>query len=98
MTMPAKPMLVSLIAALTVGLATLAALSVHNVARAAADELRVAKGDLPDCGGEVWPQHSARCLTGRDGREAPPVRFVTIGYQSGDNTTLLLRLPAGNDE
>ncbi len=57
---------------------------------------RAAKGDLPrnaDCAAATWPNIDASCLATADGRPAPHVRTVTIGYQAGQSTTVLLRIP-----
>jgi hypothetical protein len=57
---------------------------------------RVAKGDLfaaPGCAGQTWPDVTADCLTGSDGSHVSKVRTVTVGYQTGDSTTVLLRHP-----
>ena len=59
--------------------------------------LRVAKGDLlagPGCGGETWPNVSPGCLAMADGSAAPRVRYITVGKQLGEATTVLMRLPA----
>ena len=58
---------------------------------------RAAKGDLfaaRDCAGSVWPDISADCLATTDGSPAPAVRFITMGHQEGDATTILVRMPA----
>lgn len=49
---------------------------------------------VPNCDGAVWPNIDAACLTRVDGAPARPARLVTIGYQAGDSTTVLMRLPA----
>ena len=59
--------------------------------------LRAAKGDLfavRDCAGSVWPDISADCLATTDGSPAPAVRFITMGHQEGEATTILMRVPA----
>lgn len=59
---------------------------------------QLSKGDLganPACAGATWPNIDASCLTKIDGSAAHPVRLITIGYQSGDATTVLVRVPAG---
>jgi len=59
--------------------------------------LRAAKGDLfasRDCGTATWPNIDRACLVTADGTPAPAVRTVTIGYQEGANTTILVRMPA----
>ncbi len=56
-----------------------------------------AKGDLKapaDCAAETWPNIDATCLSTADGRPAPHVRAVTVGYQVGQSTTVLLRIPS----
>jgi hypothetical protein len=55
-----------------------------------------AKGDLlvPGCRGETWPDISADCLITNDGSPAPAARAGTIGYQTGDSTTVLVRAAA----
>jgi hypothetical protein len=58
---------------------------------------RVAKGDLeakPGCGAATWPNISSDCLLKADGTVAPQVRTVTVGYQEGESTTILMRVPA----
>jgi hypothetical protein len=58
---------------------------------------RAAKGDLPsrnDCRAATWPAIDAACLAAANGRPVPAVRTVTIGYQAGSATTVLLRIPA----
>jgi hypothetical protein len=58
---------------------------------------RVAKGDFferPGCFGQVWPEISAECLSKVAGLTSLPARTVTIGYQIGDATTVLVRMPA----
>jgi hypothetical protein len=59
--------------------------------------LRAAKGDKfapADCESAVWPNIDRACLTNVDGSPAPAVRTITIGYQEGDATTVLVRMPA----
>ncbi len=56
----------------------------------------LSKGDLGpsvNCAGAVWPNIDASCLSTADGSPAPRVRTVTIGYQAGQNTTVLVRVP-----
>jgi hypothetical protein len=58
---------------------------------------RASKGDLAvpaDCASATWPNVDRSCLSKADGSPAPYVRTVTIGYQSGSNATVLLRVPA----
>jgi hypothetical protein len=65
--------------------------------RLQAAEGQAAKGDLgvaPDCIAQAWPNIAADCLTTADGSQAPKVRFVTIGYQAEDATTVLMRVPS----
>ena len=55
------------------------------------------KGDLvipADCAAATWPNVDRSCLSTADGSPAPYVRTITIGYQTGSNTTVLLRVPA----
>ena len=55
------------------------------------------KGDLGAeaiCAGATWPNIDASCLARADGAVSQPVRLITIGYQSGDATTVLMRVPA----
>ncbi len=59
--------------------------------------LRAAKGDKfapANCESAVWPNIDRACLTNVDGSPAPAVRTITIGYQKGDATTVLVRMPA----
>lgn len=54
------------------------------------------KGDLPDavrCGGLAWSVTS-NCLMTSDGNLFRPARAVTVGYQDGEATTILVRRPA----
>jgi hypothetical protein len=62
----------------------------------AAAAARASKGDLaaPACANAVWPNIAATCLATADGRPAPRVRSITIGSKAGDDTTILLRIPA----
>ena len=56
-----------------------------------------AKGDLgssANCAGAVWPNIDASCLSTANGAPAKHVRTITIGYQSGENTTVLVRVPS----
>jgi hypothetical protein len=58
---------------------------------------RASKGDLAipaDCASATWPNIDRSCLLKADGSPAPYVRTVTIGYQTGANSTVLLRVPA----
>jgi hypothetical protein len=60
----------------------------------AAAAARAPKGDFaPACANAVWPDIEAACLATADGRPARHVRTVTIGYQAGDNATVLVRMP-----
>ena len=59
--------------------------------------VRSRKGDLlvkPACTGQKWPEVASDCLVMADGSAMRPVRTVTIGYQTGDDTTVLIRMPA----
>ena len=61
----------------------------------AAAAARAPRGDFaPACASAVWPNIEAACLATADGRPASHVRTITIGYQVGDNTTVLVRIPA----
>ncbi len=54
------------------------------------------KGDLPRlpvCASSIWPNVDASCISTADGSPAPSVRSITTGYQSGINTTVLIRIP-----
>ena len=58
---------------------------------------RASKGDLAipaDCASATWPNIDRSCLSTADGSPAPYVRTVTIGYQTGANSPVLLRVPA----
>ena len=58
--------------------------------------VRVAKGDLsvaPACAGQTWPNIAADCLVTADGSPARKARVVTVGYQSGEAESVLVRLP-----
>jgi hypothetical protein len=66
-------------------------------AEIAAAAALVFKGDLSAesiCAGATWPNIDASCLARADGAVSQPVRLITIGYQSGDATTVLMRVPA----
>lgn len=67
----------------------------HPAIKSAA--VRASKGDrlAPSCAGAVWPNVDASCLSTSGGEPAKNVRMVTIGYQSDDSTTVIVRLPAG---
>lgn len=57
------------------------------------------KGDLPAdraCADQTWPNIAPGCLSTVDGSSAAEVRFVTVGYQTGENETVLLRTPASD--
>lgn len=57
---------------------------------------RSRKGDLlvgPACTTQSWPQIASECLVSADG-SARQVRAVTVGYQAGESTTVLIRVPA----
>ncbi len=68
-----------------------------GVERAGADAVILSgKGDrqrASDCAGATWPNIDTACLLTADGSPAPYVRTITIGYQTGPNTTVLLRTP-----
>jgi hypothetical protein len=67
-------------------------------AEIAAAAALVFKGDLGAasiCANAVWPNIDPSCLARTDGSASHPVRLITIGYQSGDATTILVRVPAG---
>ena len=69
--------------------------SLNGTAQAASDQ--APRGDLESaagCLGQTWPDISADCLVSADGSPTQQVRTVTIGYQSGDDTTVLVRMPA----
>ena len=76
-----------------------AALSERTVdpAIAAAAAARAPKGDFaPACANAVWPSIDAACLATADGRPAPHVRTITIGYPEGATTTVLERIPVAD--
>lgn len=78
-----------------VAFASLRPVSANPAIRAAA--VRVSKGDLfaaPGCAGQTWPNIASDCLVKADGSRVSAVRTVTVGYSVGDNTTVLIRLPA----
>ena len=55
------------------------------------------KGDLlvaAGCAGQKWPDIAPTCLVQADGSTARPVRSVLTSYQSGEATTVLVRMPA----
>ena len=53
------------------------------------------KGDFaPACSHAVWPDIDAACLATAHGGPAPHVRMIAIGYQAGENTTVLVRIPS----
>jgi hypothetical protein len=65
-------------------------------AEIAAAAALVFKGDLGAesiCAGATWPNIDASCLARADGAVSHPVRLITIGYQSGEATTTLMRVP-----
>jgi hypothetical protein len=67
------------------------------VAEIAAAAALVFKGDLGAaaiCADATWPNIDPSCLVKAEGSEAHPVRLITIGYQSGDATTVLVRVRA----
>jgi hypothetical protein len=53
------------------------------------------KGDrLGGCAGQVWPAVDAACLATANGAPERRLRTVTIGYRNGEDTTVLVRIPA----
>jgi hypothetical protein len=53
------------------------------------------KGDFaPACANAPWPNIEAGCLAAANGHPASHIRTITIGYQAGDNITVLVRIPA----
>lgn len=46
------------------------------------------------CTSQTWPSLSSECLAGTGPRSRPPIRTVTVEYRLGDNTSVLVRLPA----
>ena len=78
--------------------AAFASVPVAEVAPAlAAAAARSGKGDLfvgRDCAAQKWPQIASECLVDADGRAGHPMRTVTVGYQTGDAVTVLVRVPA----
>jgi hypothetical protein len=55
---------------------------------------QAAKSDLgTSCAAAVWPNIDPSCLRAADGSRVHNVRMVTIGYESGANTTVLVRYP-----
>ena len=57
---------------------------------------RALKGNLAfvlACANAVWPNIDAACLATADGRPAPRVRMITIGYQNDANTTVIVHIP-----
>jgi hypothetical protein len=71
--------------------ATISETAAEPAIEAAASQAQ--KGDL-DCATATWPNIDASCLSTADGRPAPQVRTITVGYQAGEATTVLLRVPA----
>jgi len=66
-------------------------------AELAAAAALVFKGDLGAesvCANAVWPNIDASCLARTDGSTNRPVRLITMGYQSGEAATVLVRVPA----
>ena len=58
---------------------------------------RSAKGDLfvaPACADQKWPQITSECLVGTEGGTPRQGRTITVGYQAGEATTVLIRVPA----
>jgi hypothetical protein len=65
----------------------------------AVSPVREAKGDLfaaADCDSQTWPNIAARCLSSADGSPVQDARFVTLGYQTGDAETVLVRVSSSN--
>jgi hypothetical protein len=71
--------------------ATISETAADPAIKAAASQAQ--KGDL-DCANATWPNIDASCLKTADGQPAPRVRTITVGYQAGESTTVLLRVPA----
>lgn len=47
------------------------------------------------CAGETWPAIPASCLTSADGTPVrQPVRTITLEHRAGQNTSVLVRVPA----
>jgi len=58
---------------------------------------RIGKGDLfagRACAEQKWPDISSDCPAGSSGTSLHRVRTVTVGYQDGEATTVLVRSPA----
>jgi hypothetical protein len=69
------------------------------VTEAAAEpaEAEATRGDLLvpiECLNQVWPDISPECLIGDDGATSAEVRTVTIGYETGEDSSVLMRMPA----
>lgn len=67
----------------------------HPAIQAAA--ARTNKGDLlvpPPCAGQRWPDIAPGCLVAADGTAIRPIRTVTVGYRSGEASSVLIRMPA----
>ena len=62
----------------------------------AAPAIVAQKGDLqvPGCADEKWPNISSDCLVAAKGSTVRHARTVTIGYQTGDASSVLVRVPA----
>jgi hypothetical protein len=69
---------------------------VHRVEVAAGPTPKGNFFDRPGCFGQVWPDITPECLVKATGAAAAPVRTVTMGYQVGEATTVLVRVPALN--
>jgi len=55
------------------------------------------KGELrmkAACADQKWPEIASGCLVARGGSPARTVRSVTIAHETGEATTVLLRMPA----
>jgi hypothetical protein len=64
-----------------------------------AKPVRATKGDLfaaADCDSQTWPDIPARCLSSADGAPVQEARFVTVGYQTGDAETVLVRMSSSS--
>jgi hypothetical protein len=84
------------LAGLVVGAVTVNA-SPGNAIEAATALAAAEKGDLgavSSCFGQHWPNISSDCLVRTDGGASRTVRTVTFGYETGQATTVLVRMPA----
>lgn len=65
----------------------------HGAAQAAKQDRLVISSS--DCQGFSWPTIPVRCLFSDDGRDrSRQVRMITIEQRVGDNTSVLVRVPA----